>query len=1163
MIFSKKAILLPAAFCSMILACVAQSSGGADEAMADKYLKGVWAGNTRCVMPVLDKSEAPVIDGKIDAKEWEKSTGLAGFQINNKGVIAGQRGIVRLTTDKENLYIGVRTSTPNNDPGGGLRSKVTERDGPVDSDDSVEVLINPDSDPNTTYHLIVNQAGVIFDRKCTYAPDSADVKWNFKDVKIGSNAESGDWDLELKIPFAEIGNPRQFVKMNVVRNWSQGSEGPSAIIPIERLLLDKNTMFRADWSNQAPSINMKELGSPEAGAWDVKVSVENPITNREFVVAAMLRKITGPSTQSVHTVVKVARQPVPAGGKADLALNYDAGMGVCCLSAVLFDPKGGEVLYSRLIKGKKGAAEGRHPASAIFELPDICDGQVFYYPGFDKAAVRMIFKSGMRVESVKVFVSGKDGSKTVAEAKRAMEFHRVLLPVGAEPGEYSFGLELKVKNADAKVFENICKVTKRKFEWENNSLGKDKIVIPPFTPIKAAGPSVEVLNRIHKANAAGLWDSLEIKGREQLAGPMRWECVVDGKTQTWKGGTPSVKVVDNGHGARALASTTSDGGVTLDSDLYFEYDGFYWAKMRIAGVANKRVERLTLMIPLKNEESPMFHVVADTIRSNPAGNIPAGEGVVWDGAKLKRKAIFGKDIIHPQLVPYIWVGGVERGLCWFLDSSLGYCLKIDAPAVRVVRNGNELRLEIDVINCPSKIKDGHAFEFGMQSTPVKPIEQKWRKIVYDSSGEGVTGMDTAMCVPWSILGYIYGWCKLPYNKDFGRFENTLAILRGTEQTSIYADWIGKYGAAILDIVKGVTADSGDNPENFMKVRESGQNLFEKKNPAPAIFYRYSDPRLTFTPEDEADYFRAEWWSPQPQKYFGADRIFPVPSYLDFVAYAYYQQLKHGLQGVYLDDTYLIPTDNTDTLAQIDDEGQVHARIGLLAMRELVKRIAVMQHQMNYYPRLLIVHMTNAQLVPCFSLATSQLSWEAMFGETPLQERYSLDNIRAIDTGLQVGMDPVALGGILCKTSDSKAWATEEPRLARTALAMTLVHGVKIWHRLGPLDIHWPTAKKAYATMSAFGHWKDDCVFVPYWDNDPALKASSADVIISSYRRPGACLLIVANMKKEDVKFKLNVDAQKLGLPEGFKVTDAETGEVVSLGEIGAKAYDLKIIYMGN
>ena len=1058
--------------------------------------------------------------------------------------------------------MAVRTSAPNNDPGCGLKTKTTERDGEVYLDDSVEIAISPDT--STVYHLIVNSAGVVFDTRNTYEPFVQDIKWNFKKLEVSSIAESGSWELELKIPLSEIGNPKDFVMMNVARNWEE--HGASALCPTN-CHWDRSRMIRVGWNTRTPYVKVNELGLPDTGTWNLKFSVENPLPDREFEAAALLQTIAtsnvdgevrivyGPNGEYERTTEKLEKQTVPAGGKTDISLNYNAGKDMYYLTVVLFDPSTGEIIYSRSVSSSMGLKAAPWPASADFDIPKIGSGQIFYYPGFNKAAVKIRFNADAAVEKARVFVVGKDAKKTFAEVRKDKALHCAVLPVDAAPGNYSFGLELKTKNAEAKTFDNIAKITTRNFEWRNNNLGKDKIVIPPFTPLKADGSTVEVLNRKHKVNAAGLWDSLEIKGKEQLAAPMRVECVVDGKTQTWKGVTPSVKVEDNGYAAKGSASITSSDGITLDSELYFEYDGFYWVKMRLSEVKNKKIERLTLVIPLKNEESPLFHAVAsDTIRNNPAGSIAAGKGMVWDGTKLKRVE---KPGLHPQLIPYIWIGGAEKGLCWFLDSSYGYKLNKEIPAVRLVRNGAELRLEIDIINRLAQIEEGHSFEFGMQSTPVKPLEKSWRRLVYDLVGDGCKGMNTARGLFSSISGYYYPFCKLPYKHDFSLFDNTLAVLQGKTKTSIYEEWEKKNINDIQNIVNKIPADDRKEICDYLKKWKTHAALTFDKKPVASAFYFYTDPRLGFLAEDEVDYFKSEWTIAH-SGYSGTYRIFPTPSCLDFLIYSYYQQLKHGVPGIYLDDTFIISMSNTDTFARIDNEGEVHAQLGILGMRELFKRIAVMQHQFNCNPRLLITHMTNALLVPCFSFATGQLSWEAMFGETPMQERYNLDNIRAIDTGLHVGMDPVALGGIVCKTTSLQAWPAEQDRLTRTALAMTLLHGVKFWWRTHP-ELSWPLVKKIYETLTEFGHWKNDCEFVPYWNNDPALKADTDAVIISSYRRPGSCMVILANMKKEEVKFKLNVDARKLGFAGNFKAFDAETGKAVNSLELCIPAYEFKLI----
>jgi hypothetical protein len=1149
---------------STLLAKDVSSSDNKD--LTDRYLKNAWAGNSYFVMPIMKKSEVPVIDGKISVDEWAKSIKLTGFSIYGKHLLEGERNFVSLATDKENLYIGIRTSAPNNDPGCGLISKAEKRDGAVYSDDSVEIMISPDNNPNIVYHIIINPDGVIFDRKCTYFPQTNDISWNIKDIELKSVAQSGYWELEVKIPFSELGNPKHLLKMNVARNWSQ-QECSSALIPT-RSHLNRKRMFSVGWSNHVPAIKMNGLGSPEEGDWKLKLSIDSSAIDEEFIVAAMLREITfskiNGKIQTKQVVEKVEKKIVKAGTKAELVLKKNVGQHIRYLSIICFNPQNGHVLFSRWLAGRKGLATGRQPVSKRFEIPRAGSGYVFYYPGFNRAAVQMYFSSKLAVEYANVFISGKDGKKITTNMLNKGKYYRALSNVDSKKGRYFIGIEVKFKGLKTKIFDNICEVEKRKFAWENNNYGKDKIIIPPFIPIKTNGTVVKLLNRKHKINALGLWDSLTIKGGEQLAGPMELVCMADGETQDWKAKSIQVKLKDKGYAAQVLALATSRSGVILKSENYFEYDGFYWVKMRLGNVENKVIENLTIRIPLKNQESPMFHAVSNTIRTNPVGNIPNGTGVVWTGEQLKRRTIFGKNIIHPQLVPYIWVGGVEKGFCWFLDSSYGYKLKKNTPSLRIIRHKNELLLEIDIINKPAKIENGHTFEFGMQATPVKPLDKKWRKIVYDSTGEGVKGMDTAQSIYTGLLGYVYKWSKLPFKNDFSLFKNIVGLRDGTAKVAIQENWRRKNWKGIQKILKKVSATDKKRLQQYKRVEENFLKLtFGSKEDKPAMLYKYSDPRLSFVEEEEAKYFNSEWWSPQPQGYFAANRTFPTPSNIDFMVYGYYQQLKHGIQGIYLDDTFVMPTNNVDTLARIDKDGEVHSCLGILAMRELFKRIAVMQYKFECKPRILIAHMTNALLVPCFSFATGQLSWESDFGESPLQKRYSLDAVRAIDTGLHAGLDPVALGGILRKTSDSKTWIKKRAYLTRTALAMTLPHGVKIWNRWSPNDVYWPIVKRVYGILSKFNYSRDDCNFLAYWNKNSAFKVDSDDVIISSYQRPNECLAIISNMTDKALSLKLNIDITKLKLSENPKVLDAETGKSVSIDEVNISAYDFKLIHLSK
>ena len=170
-------------------------------------------------------------------------------------------------------------------------------------------------------------------------------------------------------------------------------------------------------------------------------------------------------------------------------------------------------------------------------------------------------------------------------------------------------------------------------------------------------------------------------------------------------------------------------------------------------------------------------------------------------------------------------------------------------------------------------------------------------------------------------------------------------------------------------------------------------------------FKYSDPTLTWEKDEAARYYASEWVS-RSTGYEGAVRTFLVPSSIDYVLWRCRQWTELGLRGLYFDDMFLMPCRNPDTSG---------GSFGILEMRELVKRAAVMQHQFGQEHRLLQIHMTNALLVPSFAFATSLLTWEDHYGEELFQNRFPIDYVRAESLGTQVGCEGIVLDGIKRKT----------------------------------------------------------------------------------------------------------------------------------------------------
>ena len=142
---------------------------------------------------------------------------------------------------------------------------------------------------------------------------------------------------------------------------------------------------------------------------------------------------------------------------------------------------------------------------------------------------------------------------------------------------------------------------------------------------------------------------------------MYFEVSCNGNTERFEPGQLSAPTVEaQGYALNHSFTSRTKSGIELGGTSRWEYDGFQWLKMKLSA-SGKKIDRLTLCIPLKDSETPLFHVVSNFIRKNPAGLIPGGSGIVWDGTKLPRVNAQGVETLHPQGVPYIWLGGASRG----------------------------------------------------------------------------------------------------------------------------------------------------------------------------------------------------------------------------------------------------------------------------------------------------------------------------------------------------------------------------------------------------------------------------------------------------------------------------------------------------------------------
>ena len=189
---------------------------------------------------------APVIDGVLDEPVWAEAGVIDGLtQVEPvEGVEPTQRTVVRVLFDADNMYFGVRCR---DDEPGRIIAKQLRRDGSLESDDRVELVIDPFFDRRNGFYFAVNPVGARVDGLVINNRD-IDRAWDGIWYAKASLDDEG-WVAEIAVPYKTISfNPR-------TTQWS---------FNIQRTVRRDRELSR--WS--APSQNKEIQSLADAGVLD-------------------------------------------------------------------------------------------------------------------------------------------------------------------------------------------------------------------------------------------------------------------------------------------------------------------------------------------------------------------------------------------------------------------------------------------------------------------------------------------------------------------------------------------------------------------------------------------------------------------------------------------------------------------------------------------------------------------------------------------------------------------------------------------------------------------------------------------------------------------------------------------------------------------------------
>lgn len=635
---------------------------------------------------------------------------------------------------------------------------------------------------------------------------------------------------------------------------------------------------------------------------------------------------------------------------------------------------------------------------------------IAYYPSLRKLEIRIDkldpkLLTGTQKFIAKVRLQGKN--KTVARQKFSVTANggiNLMAMPALKDGDYEVNISMMGGGPEIK------KSFKHKnFPWLGNDLGKKEVIYPPFEAIKVNDNVAQVVLRDYQMNGFGLWNSVKSEGKEILAAPVCLHAVTDAGEVSWqftKGKWTILKPHLTVYNAEANSSA-----VRVRTKSSVEYDGCMKVEMDLLpGAKAETIHRLWLEIPLKDEEAPLFHYTTFlySLRRDYSGKTPRGGKITWQPhpqetnppiwASSKYPPIWkaepGSDdgiiwtcrdiypwehMITTDFVPYLWLGGGERGLAFFGANDKGYLLDPNGKVQTIERKGETLFLRVDLVNTPSIITSPRHIVFGLQASPTRPMPTNWRTEFHTPAMSGPV-------VCWG--GYVCA-DKYPDGHDFTVVDE----IQKVRQT-------GKVDMAVFEKLERERAEPWKLQycERWLcaSMRHFISQAQRAHNNPQTVMETYLEEHASDITTKEWQVYQDEWRSkwPWPTRVeivgqqqpegnvWGSDKYgaqgFP-PSYLDFCLYYANEWMKRGV-GLYFDNVVPYPQYNpllTD--AYYNSDGKLQPASSIWEQREYYKRIWTLMHELREkgtpFPIGYTMHVTNSLILPLNTWTEASLGIE--------------------------------------------------------------------------------------------------------------------------------------------------------------------------------------------
>ena len=628
----------------------------------------------------------------------------------------------------------------------------------------------------------------------------------------------------------------------------------------------------------------------------------------------------------------------------------------------------------------------------------------------------------------------------------------------------SYSAVVRSRDASGKVLkEEKVEYVREQPAWLGNTLGKERTIPKPWTPITANGQSLELVGRRIELGQGGMPAKIETRGRQILARPMSMRVAGPAGDAALAGtGMTFGQMADDRVEWKAALG---GGGIVADVDAWLEFDGLLYCTVTLkpASGSETTIDELDVDVPLAREHAGQLLANgggSDFRASWIATMVPEGEGSVWRSSDKPYPAFVRADGVT-NFMPHIWLGADDVGLYFGAENDQGWTVDGPKPAQEIIREKDAVVFRMNVIREATKIPAaGRRFHFILLPTPAKPELPDWRKQM--ASG----GVNFGSCDTFGGFDMKTDLSD-PINGDDFRLEP-----RSWEHATVMSPQCrAKWGRCIL-------YTDASWPRMGPAFRDWDHDL-------------YSTGRLAWTPACE-----------------------------DYAVWAVHEFLKRGIiDGVYWDDVSVGTTYSLASTAYACAGSKNGRRVGFtsLALRRVNMRLWRLFEAAGREP-CIWAHMTVCYEVPLFSFCRYLSNGEFVTGVEPYGKRDAIDfwspeRLRILGPAAKWGAGVSFLTTLprsLPPGPAAEQWAYPQRR-AEDALYAT--SGIQT---LSDALTRKLVAEKVYDTPLR--------VF-PWWQAAEVVKVAApekARVLSAVYASEGRAIVFVANVDR-DVEHEVTVE----------------------------------------